>query len=231
MNESLCLAGGSQFELELRGRQPPWGTMTGRRGGSTMSERIGEAARDEAFVPLVSLSLDPQGAPVHGQLCQATVELLTRFWDERFASLPSEDERRPDALCAIFGFAVSELLENAFKFNQAGDIRVAVGVGPWEWGCRVSNQISSGDVSGLYAQLTELSRAEPGALLRRRAEANARHPERGTSGLGVLLMREYGVRLGWTLQPLSGEQIRVETWARLPLLAPQAWDTRWSVSR
>ena len=190
-------------------------------GECALGECIGEPERDESFNALVSLRLSPRGTPADERLCRATVDFLTAFWDERFAAPHSEDSH-PDALCATFGFVFSELLENAFKFNQGGDLHISLGVGGWEWGCRVSNQVSADTVPELCAQLHELSRAEPGSLLRSRAEANARHPERGNSGLGVLLLREYGVRLGWTLQPLSRDQVRVETRARVSLLALQA---------
>lgn len=51
--------------------------------------------------------------------------------------------------------------------------------------------------------LREVLRGTPGESLRRRAEANAQHLGSGVSGLGLLLLREYGVSLAWTIQRIN----------------------------
>jgi hypothetical protein len=55
--------------------------------------------------------------------------------------------------------------------------------------------------------------------LRRQAEANAEVNDAGGSGLGYLIiMADYGVTLGWKLDPISSSSFSIKTMARIPIL-------------
>src|SRR4029078_4992943 len=107
---------------------------------------------------------------------------------------------------------------NAVKFNQNGDLTVTVGIGREDLVCLVSNQITNSAVPSLREKLLELTQEDPGELLRRQAEANAEASESVGSGLGYLIiMNDYGVSLGWKLDPISVNSFSIKTMARIPI--------------
>ena len=117
------------------------------------------------------------------------------------------------------GYLVNELIENAVKFHEPGEIRVEAAMDTDGFKVKVSNVISSDTATSFQALLTEITVGDPGDLLIERIEANAADPEASGSGLGLLtLMNDYGARLAWIFSPVEGgNRVHVGTFATLPV--------------
>jgi hypothetical protein len=117
------------------------------------------------------------------------------------------------------GYLVNELIENAVKFHEPGEIRVEAAMDTDSFKVKVSNVISSDTATSFQALLAEITVGDPGDLLIERIEANAADPEASGSGLGLLtLMNDYGARLAWIFSPLEGDnRVHVGTFATLPV--------------
>jgi hypothetical protein len=125
-----------------------------------------------------------------------------------------------DEIAGAVGFVLNELVENAVKFREHGNIDVTVGLEREGVVCLVSNSILTSTVPALRARLYELTQGDPGLLLRRQVEANSTNVKGGKgagSGLGYfILMNDLGVRLGWELAPISDSSFSITTMARIP---------------
>jgi len=149
---------------------------------------------------------------------------MAEYFGELFPETDQEERliSREEVSGAV-SYILNELVENAVKFNQNGDINVTVGIGREDLVCLVSNQIMSSTVPKLREKLTELATEDPGELLRRQAEENAENADNEGSGLGYLIiMNDYGVSLGWKLDSVSPNTVCIKTMARLPILKERA---------
>jgi len=185
-----------------------------------MSEIIGVYSLDDSFSEHMSLTLYPDSFAVRWSLCNLTANFMAEYFGELFPDSDAEDRLiSREEISGAIGYVLNELVENAVKFNQNGDINVTVGIGKEDLVCLVSNQIVNTAVPMLREKLLELTQEEPGELLRRQAEANADDPDSTGSGLGYLIiMNDYGVSLGWKLDPVSANSVCIRTMARLPIL-------------
>lgn len=185
-----------------------------------MSEIIGVYSLDDSFSEHLSLTLYPDSFPVRWSLCNLTANFMAEYFGELFPESDTEEKLLSrDEISGAVGYVLNELVENAVKFNQDGDINVTVGLGREDLVCLVSNQIMNHDVPALRSRLIELTQEDPGELLRRQAEANAEDEESSGSGLGYLIiMNDYGVSLGWKLDPISSTSFSIKTMARIPIL-------------
>lgn len=185
-----------------------------------MSEIIGVYSLDDSFSEHMSLTLYPDSFPVRWSLCNLTANFMAEYFGELFPDADA-DERllSRDEISGAVGYVLNELVENAVKFNLNGDITVTVGLGREDLVCLVSNQIPNPSVPGLRQKLLELTQEDPGELLRRQAEANFEDAESSGSGLGYLIiMNDYGVSLGWKLDPITSTSYSIKTMARIPIL-------------
>jgi hypothetical protein len=185
-----------------------------------MSEIIGVYSLDDSFSEHMSLTLYPDSFAVRWSLCNLTANFMAEYFGELFPEIDGEDRLiSRDEVSGAIGYVLNELVENAVKFNQHGDITVTVGIGREDLVCLVSNQITNAAVPSLREKLLELTQEDPGELLRRQAEANAEDAENAGSGLGYLIiMNDYGVSLGWKLDPISVNSFSIKTMARIPIL-------------
>jgi hypothetical protein len=185
-----------------------------------MSEIIGVYSLDDSFSEHMSLTLYPDSFAVRWSLCNLTANFMAEYFGELFPEIDGEDRLiSRDEVSGAIGYVLNELVENAVKFNQYGDITVTVGMGREDLVCLVSNQITNSAVPALREKLLELTQEDPGELLRRQAEANAEDSENTGSGLGYLIiMNDYGVSLGWKLDPISVNSFSIKTMARIPIL-------------
>jgi hypothetical protein len=189
-----------------------------------MSEIIGVYSLDDSFSEHMSLTLYPDSFAVRWSLCNLTANFMAEYFAELFPEADSDGKliSRAEVSGAV-SYVLNELVENAVKFNRSGDINITVGIGKEDLVCLVSNHIANGEVPPLREKLLELSREDPGELLRRQAEANAEDAEATGSGLGYLIiMSDYGVSLGWKLDPVSAQNTCIRTMARLPILKERA---------
>lgn len=185
-----------------------------------MSEIIGVYSLDDSFSEHMSLTLYPDSFPVRWSLCNLTANFMAEYFGELFPDADA-DERllSRDEISGAVGYVLNELVENAVKFNLNGDITVTVGLGREDLVCLVSNQIPNASVPKLRQKLLELTQEDPGELLRRQAEANFEDAESSGSGLGYLIiMNDYGVSLGWKLDPITSTSYSIKTMARIPIL-------------
>ena len=189
-----------------------------------MSEIIGVFSLDDSFNEHMSLTLYPDSFAVRWSLCNLTANFMAEYFGELFPETDQEERliSREEVSGAV-SYILNELVENAVKFNQNGDINVTVGIGREDLVCLVSNQIMSSTIPRLREKLTELATEDPGELLRRQAEENAENAESEGSGLGYLIiMNDYGVSLGWKLDSVSPSTVCIKTMARLPILKERA---------
>jgi hypothetical protein len=121
------------------------------------------------------------------------------------------------------GYLVNELVENAVKFREPGEIRIEAAMDIGTFKIKVSNVISAERAESFQQLLSDITVGNPGELLIQRIEANAVDPESSGSGLGLLtLMSDYGARLAWIFSPVDdGRGIHVETFATLPVDHPR----------
>jgi len=185
-----------------------------------MSEIIGVYSLDDSFSEHMSLTLYPDSFPVRWSLCNLTANFMAEYFGELFPDQGGDDRLLSrDEISGAVGYVLNELVENAVKFNMNGDITVTVGLGREDLVCLVSNQIQNASVPGLRQKLLELTQEDPGELLRRQAEANFEDAENSGSGLGYLIiMNDYGVSLGWKLDPITSSSFCIKTMARIPIL-------------
>jgi hypothetical protein len=121
------------------------------------------------------------------------------------------------------GYLVNELIENAVKFREPGEIRIEATMDADCFKVKVSNVVSTETAVSFQALLAEITVGDPGDLLIERIEANAADPETSGSGLGYLtLMSDYGARLAWMFSPVdSSGRVHVGTFATIPVTQPQ----------
>ena len=113
--------------------------------------------------------------------------------------------------------ALNELLENALKFREEGDVEVTVGWRSAAMVCVVSNQVRAARVPALCKVLAASVAADPGETLRLRAEAQGGRGD-SKSGLGFAMLRgDHQVMLGWSLTLVSTEWARVRASACISL--------------
>ncbi len=147
--------------------------------------------------------------------CGTTAEFLGEIFALRIASFRLDyDEARHS-----IGYLVNELLENAVKFRSSGDIVVESSFDGGLVEIRVTNLIGEDASARLKCMLAEVTSRDPGEMLIEKIEANAADASSRGSGLGLLtLMSDYGVRMGWTFDPMAeGNATRLQTYAALKL--------------
>jgi hypothetical protein len=184
-----------------------------------VSEIIGSFSLDSSFDEHLSLTLSPDSFVANWSLCSRTAMFLAERIEPLLPETDYADRRiRREEVSGAVGYILNELVENAVKFNQSGNINVSLGSGREGLICLVSNQITNASVPELREKLREITTGDPEKLLRRRAEENAEDEGREGSGLGYLsIINDYGVSLGWKLDSVSSSTVRIQTMARLPV--------------
>ena len=184
-----------------------------------VSEIIGSFSLDSSFDEHLSLTLSPDSFVANWSLCSQTAICLAQRFEPLLPETGHEARRiRREEVSGAVSYILNELVENAAKFNQSGNINVTLGSGSEELICLVSNQITSASVPELREKLLEITTGDPEELLRRRAEENAEDETREGSGLGYLsIINDYGVSLGWKLDSVTSSTVCIQTMARLPV--------------
>lgn len=151
--------------------------------------------------PSVVVTFHPDSYPLRWESCGQLAEFVSHYTGLFFQDPANKDgaERldRVEVEDAI-NYILLELMQNALKFNTAGDIEVRIEIHDGELRFHVSNQIRPEDIPGVEAVFNELLTEDPGELMIRRIEENAANPEVDRSGLGFLtIMNDYGASITW----------------------------------
>jgi hypothetical protein len=121
---------------------------------------------------------------------------------------------------AFLAYAVNELIENAVKFGQGGEIEISAGVHTDELILLVASTAPIESADRYRGLVEEIAAGDPLSLFIERVERNAMEGPSAGSGLGLLtMMTDYGARLGWRFQSLEDASCRIDTLARWPLNA------------
>lgn len=184
------------------------------------NEIIGVYSIGSSFTEHLSLTLYPDSAPVRWSLCNLTANFMSEYFGELFPEADADGNLLSRAeISGTISFVLNELVENAVKFNEAGTITITVGMEREDLICLLSNNIPTDRVEPVRRTLLALTQDTPGELLVQRAETNAGDSGDGGSGLGYLIiMNDYGVSLGWKLDPISATSHSIKTMARIPIL-------------
>jgi len=147
--------------------------------------------------------------------CSMTADFIA----ELFAGLAGRAGLDKDNTRHTIGYLANELLENAVKFRAPGDVTVEAALDGAEFTFAISNFATPDTASGLEGLILEITSRDPSELLIERMERNAEDPESTGSGLGLLtLANDYGVRLGWTLEPHAADgPVHIRTIANVTL--------------
>jgi len=145
--------------------------------------------------------------------------LTADFVADLFAGLAARAQIDADGARHTIGYLANELLENAVKFRAPGDIVVEAALDGAEFTLVISNYATAEMANGLKGLIEEITSRDPSDLLIERMERNAEDPDSTGSGLGLLtLVNDYGVRLGWTIEPqATGASVHIRTIANVTL--------------
>ena len=189
---------------------------------SMTTEIIGVYSIDSAYTEHLSLTLYPDSSSVRWSLCNLTANFMAEYFGELFPEAGVETDTgliNRSEISGTVSFVLNELVENVVKFNESGTITITVGIERDDLICILSNNIPIKKVDSVKRRLMELTQGSPSELLVQRAEKNAGDLGDGGSGLGYLIiMNDYGVSLGWRLDPITITNCSIKTMARIPML-------------
>lgn len=189
-------------------------TVLQQEGTPVRQHRCGE--------PALAVTIHPDVYPLKWESGSKLVTFISHYAGLFFDSPPPDGAsnylNREEVEDAI-NYILLELIENAMKFNIAGDIDVGVVIRERELCFIVGNQIEPADVGKVESIFKELHSDDPGELLVRRIEENAANPDSYDSGLGFLtIMSDYGARLGWSFhQCTPPDRVRLTIMTRFPV--------------
>ncbi|WP_428425226.1 slr1658 superfamily regulator [Pararhizobium sp.] len=147
--------------------------------------------------------------------CAATSDFLGEFF--ALQRMPNSDQYIE--VRHSIGYLVNELLENAVKFRQPGDIVIESSLEGGRFEIRVANRVSADVAERFQKTLEDMTSRDPGELLIERLEANAADSSSTSSGLGILtLMNDYEAEMRWVFRLADdGTGVELETAAALNL--------------
>jgi hypothetical protein len=118
------------------------------------------------------------------------------------------------------GYLSNELIENAVKFRQPGEILIAAGIFDGSFFIRVTNTIDGATSSRFQQLLQGLESKDPGELLLEQIENNAISEGSG-SGLGLLtLLSDYDAKMAWAFEENGEWPVILTTTAAVAMPAP-----------
>jgi hypothetical protein len=109
------------------------------------------------------------------------------------------------------GYLSNELIENAIKFRQPGEIVVEAGTSHERFFMRVRNAIDRETSSRFRDLLHRIASRDPKELLLEQIETNAMSDTSG-SGLGLLtLLSDYNAKMAWEFEDYHDEYMLTTT--------------------
>lgn len=114
------------------------------------------------------------------------------------------------------GYLSNELIENAVKFRQPGEILIEASISNGTFLIRVKNTIDGATSSRFQQLLHRLQSKDPGELLLEQIETNAISAASG-SGLGLLtLLSDYDAKMAWAFED-NDERVILTTTAAVAM--------------
>jgi len=184
-----------------------------------IEETIGQYEEFQNLRDYVSLTFHPTTFPVRWGQCSATADFLADYF-ARMDSCTGNDRNKKTEIQSAISYVLNEVVENAVKFHDGGNVLVRVGVKDGALLIEATNQVKEAQLDRLRATFEELVSGDPHEILMQRVEANADNPDQKGSGLGFLTMlTDYSAELGWKFSSQSATpgHVYVHTMARLPL--------------
>ncbi|TAU89504.1 slr1658 superfamily regulator [Rhizobium leguminosarum] len=115
------------------------------------------------------------------------------------------------------GYLSNELIENAVKFRQPGEILIEAGIFDGTFLIRVKNTVDGVTSSRFQQLLHRLQSRDPGELLLEQIETNAISSESG-SGLGLLtLLSDYDAKMAWAFEENNDQRVILTTTAAVAM--------------
>jgi hypothetical protein len=133
-------------------------------------------------------------------------------------ALPYADRRTVHSqLRHSIDYLANELIENAVKFRQPGEIRIDVGITQDDFLMRVTHVVDRDSASRFQQLLGQITGRDAGELLLEQIESNAATDSDG-SGLGLLtLLSDYEARMGWSFEDRGDRGVVLTTTAAVAL--------------
>lgn len=184
-----------------------------------MNEVMGIFPLERLSFKQISLTLPNCAGSLPWALAYFWVDFIVAYYQVLFAEESWKQRLIEPEQCADgIRFVVNELLENAVKYNQSGDITLVIGLEGKYLVCLISNQVLSTSIPRLRERFATLLTESPSELLNDQVEENLRQKEKARSGLGFLLLRrDYLVSLSWKLEPVSPNLTCLQTMGRMPI--------------
>jgi hypothetical protein len=152
-------------------------------------------------------------------------DYLTTFFprhDEIDPNLDKTDEAKIAEVKSAVSYIANELLENAMKFGtepRGYPISIQLHLSSERIIFVTTNSMNLAQIADFQDFLTELSTEDPIDLYVRTVEKNALDDSSTSSGVGFLTMiNDYGAKLGWKFQEMSGEQKAIAVTTMVQLL-------------
>lgn len=115
------------------------------------------------------------------------------------------------------GYLSNELIENAIKFRQPGEITIEAWTSRGSFFMRVRNAIDRETSYRFKDLLRRIVSKDPGELLLEQIETNAMS-EMGGSGLGLLtLLSDYEAKMAWEFEDYDDQNILLTTTAAVAI--------------
>lgn len=115
------------------------------------------------------------------------------------------------------GYLSNELIENAIKFRQPGEIIIEAWISHESFIMRVRNAIDVKTSSRLKNLLHRIVSRDPGELLIEQIETNAMSDKSG-SGLGLLtLLSDYNAKMAWEFEDHHDQSMLLTTTAAVAI--------------
>ncbi len=181
-----------------------------------MLRQCGNAGAIEAFgQDAMRIRLFDGPLDIAWKHCARTSDFLADFYAVRIPTAAVKEVRHN------VSYLVNELLENAVKFREIGDIVIDTQLESDRFRACVANAVSEERALRFQDLLNRSAGRDPSELLIERIEQNAADPTASGSGLGLLtLMGDYGVQLGWDFRESDAPDrrlVQLATYAVLPL--------------
>jgi len=168
----------------------------------------------------VTIVFAPASLPIRWSNIGLSADFLASYFEAFFPQEATKAVSREEIKDSI-SYIANELMENAVKFHhdRSQEISITVSLSNEELVFLTSNTVDAPNLPGFYSLIQELTSTDPGDLLIRRIETNAKNAINAGSGLGLLtIMSDYHAKIGWKFEvnPTRPGISNVTTMVQLP---------------
>jgi hypothetical protein len=157
------------------------------------------------------MTLDSRHLAAFWRRCSLTSDFWARYTALFVPHTPQEGNLPRDAVEFILSYLLNELFENCAKFSSGPDQQVVYKswVQPERMSFQFTNHIVPQEMAPFQKIIIELMESDVELLYFEKLEQNAESGGNG-SGLGYLtLMKDYGIKFGFSFQEKSPESVAV----------------------